>query len=44
MESHKFKLVELPFVREGTHINLDQQPADIKWCGTRALIIQFQNQ
>ncbi len=31
-------------MKEGTHLNLDQQPIDIKWCGNRAVIIQFQNQ
>jgi hypothetical protein len=31
-------------VKEGSHLNLDQQPVDIRWCGTRAVIIQFQNQ
>ena len=31
-------------MKEGTHLNLDQQPIDIKWCGNRAIIIQFQNQ
>jgi hypothetical protein len=44
LESNKFKSIELKFVKEGTHINLDQQPIDIKWCGNRAVIIQFQNQ
>lgn len=36
--------MELPFVKEGTHINLDQQPLDLQWCGNRAVVIQFQNQ
>jgi vacuolar protein sorting-associated protein 16 len=45
LEANKFKLVELPFIKEGSnHLNLDQQPLDIRWCGNRAIIIQFQNQ
>ena len=31
-------------MKEGEHIYLEQQPLDIKWCGNRAVIIQFQNQ
>ena len=44
LEAGKFKMVELPFVKEGVHINLDQHPIDIRWCGTRAVVVQFQNQ
>lgn len=36
-------MIEMPFVKEGSYINLDQQPIDIKWCGNRAVVIQFQN-
>lgn len=44
LESSKFKPIELPFVKEGTHLNINQQPIDIRWCGNRAAVIQFQNQ
>ena len=44
LEFSKFKLIELPFIREGSHVDLNQQPIDIRWCGTRAIVIQFQNQ
>ena len=44
LEAAKFKMVELPFVKENVHINLDQQPIDIKWCGNRAVVLHFQNQ
>ena len=44
LEASKFKMIELPFVKEGSHLNLDQQPIDIRWVGNRAVLIQFQNQ
>lgn len=44
LESSKFKLIEIPFIREGIHINLDQQPLALQWCGNKALILQLQNQ
>jgi hypothetical protein len=44
LEGSKFKAIEMAFVKEGTHINLDQQPLDIQWCGNRAIVLQFQNQ
>lgn len=37
-------MIELPFVKEGSHLDLNQQPVDLRWCGNRAVIIQFQNQ
>ncbi len=37
-------MIELPFVKEGTHINLNQQPLELAWCGNRAVVLQLQNQ
>lgn len=44
LDASKFKPIELPFVKEGTHLNLNQQPIDVRWCGNRAVVLQFQNQ
>lgn len=44
MDASKFKIVAMPFVKENVYLNEDQQPLAIRWCGSKALIVQFQNQ
>ncbi len=44
MDSDKFKTIKLPFVKPGTHMNPDLQPLSVRWCGNKALILQFWNQ
>lgn len=44
MDPDKFKVIRLPFVKHNVHMNQDQQPLAVKWCGNKALILQFWNQ
>lgn len=44
IDPDKFKVIKLPFVKPKIHMNEDQQPVSVKWCGNKALILQFWNQ
>lgn len=44
IDPDKFKVIKLPFVKPKIHMNEDQQPVTVKWCGNKALILQFWNQ
>ena len=43
IDSSKFKYIELPFVKDGSHLNNknNEQKLEIKWCGNKAVIVQF---
>jgi len=44
IDPDKFKTIKLTFIKPDQHLNQDQQPLSIKWCGNKALILQFWNQ
>jgi hypothetical protein len=44
IDADKFKIIKLPFIKADQHVNQDQQPLSIKWCGNKSLILQFWNQ
>ncbi len=39
-----FNFYELPFVKTGVHVDSNNSPIAISWCGNKAVIIQFYNQ
>lgn len=44
IDPDKFKVIKLPFAKPNTHMNQDQQPVAVRWCGNKALVLQFWNQ
>ena len=34
----------MPFIKTDLHLNKNLSPVAIKWCGNKAVLIQFQNQ
>jgi hypothetical protein len=44
MDPDKFKTIKLPFIKLNQHMNQDLQPLAVRWCGNKALILQFWNQ
>ena len=44
MDPEKFKVIKLPFAKKDIHMNQDQQPLAVRWCGNKALVLQFWNQ
>jgi hypothetical protein len=39
-----FNIHTLNFIKSGTHVNINQSPLSICWCGNKAVVIQFYNQ
>lgn len=42
--SENFSVFDLPFVKAGTHVDANNSPVSISWCGNKAVLIQLQNQ
>ena len=43
ISSNLFYFYELPYVKAGVHLNIHGSPTSIKWCGNKAIAIQFMN-
>ena len=41
--SENFSIFETPFVKANIHVDQTLSPKSIKWCGNKAVIIQFRN-
>ena len=41
--SESFSIFETPFVKSGVHVDENQSLKDIKWCGNKAVVVQFAN-
>jgi len=42
--SEMFNFFDLPFVKPGAHVDANNSPISISWCGNKAIVIQFFNQ
>jgi hypothetical protein len=39
-----FNFYDLAFVKPGVHVDRNNSPVNISWCGNKAVVIQFSNQ